>query len=153
MLQHYGGAFSDRLFQLLGIHSTQVRYRNMVVSPNPVVSDEGVVPQTEGQSDLSGSEASQTYTVSFPTDSFAKNLSTYLADELARINAGTATAEQKAMQTAVANKVYKVAEAIAPYREWEISVDGGTTWAKYRTEGDPKREVVRWIIKLISSGI
>jgi hypothetical protein len=153
MLQHYAGAFSDRLFQTLGMHFTQVRYCNMVVSPNPVVSDEGVVAQTEGRSELSGSEALQTYTVSFPTDSFRQNIEDYLAAELGRISASTATPEQKTTQTSVANKVYRVEEAIAPYREWEISIDDGVTWSRYRTQGDPKREVVRWTIKLISTGI
>jgi hypothetical protein len=153
MLQRYGGVLTDSIFQALGMHHTQVRYRNMVVSPNPVVSDEGVASHTEGRSDLSGNEALQTYTVSFPTDTFAKNLAEYLDVELRRIEDSTATPEKKTVETAIANKVYKVQEAISPYREWEISLDGGITWRKYRTKGDPKQEVVRWTIVLISAGI
>jgi hypothetical protein len=153
MLQVYGGIYTDYLFQSLGIHRVQVRYRNMVITPNPVVSDEGVVSHIEGRSDLSGAEALQTYTVSFPIASFAQNLADYLASQLQSIECSGVSPEYKAVQTAIANKVYKVQEAIAPYREWELSIDGGATWKKYRTEGDPKQEVVRWTIVLISAGI
>lgn len=154
--QYLAGVYTDQIFARLGLHFTQVKYRNMTISPNPIVSHEGTVQSTEFRSDLSGGEAVDTYTVSFPADELERQLAIALQAEMTLIEQkfaqGLYSEAERAAQWAIANREYRLDWAIAAYREWSLSRDG-QTWLKFRTAGDPKREAVRWVLKLVSAGV
>jgi hypothetical protein len=155
--QRIAGVYTDRVFTQLGLHFTKVKYRNMIIIPNPIVSHEGTAQSTEFRSDLSGSEAVDTYTVSFPADALLRQFEAAKATEQLmieqRFGQGLYTEAERAAQLAIAAREYRLEYAIAAYREWQLSVDKGVTWKKLRTSGDPKREAVRWVVKLVSSGV
>jgi hypothetical protein len=129
----------------------------MTIEPNPIVSHEGATPQTEARSELSGNESLDTYTVSFPATALAQQINAALDAELVRIEQAFSTGQynvsEREAQRAIAVREYRLDHAIAAYREWELSLDKGLTWKKFRTSGDPRREAVRWVIKLVSFGV
>jgi hypothetical protein len=123
MLSELFGAFADTYFQGLGASPIKVRYRGVVITPTPIVSDEGV--QAAGESSrLVQSEAFKTCTVSIPKDVLAKMLA------LGTPPGVNFTAEK----------------ATAANSPWELNFDGGS-WTQYRTSGDPEFEVFR--VKLL----
>lgn len=155
--QYLAGTYTDRIFTNLGLHFTQVKYRDLIIAPNPIVSHEGPSQPNEARTELSGGEAVDTYTVSFPADSLVLQLAKALQAEKDRIQAqfaaGAIAESQRASMTAIAEREYALDWAIAAYREWSLSLDKGKTWKQFRTSGDPKREAVRWVIKLVSFGV
>jgi hypothetical protein len=123
MLSELFGAFADTYFQGLGASPIRVRYRGVVISPTPIVSDEGV--QAAGEtSRLVQSEAFKTVTVSIPKDVLLSNLAL-----------GTPPGVN-----------FEMSKAISVNSPWELSFDGGA-WLQYRTSGDPEFEAFR--VKLL----
>jgi hypothetical protein len=155
--QYLAGIYTDRIFTQLGLHFTRVRYKAMVVTPNPVVSHEGTTTQSEFTSELSEPEALDTYTVSFPADALERQLTAALRTEemmiQQRYDQGVITAVERDATLAIARRDYRLDYALSAYQEWYLSRDKGRSWLKFRAVGDPKREAVRWVIKLVSAGV
>jgi hypothetical protein len=128
MLSELFGSFADTYFQGIGASPIQVRYRGVVITPTPIVSDEGVQAAGEA-SRLVQSEAFKTVTISIPKDVLLSNLAL-----------GTPPGVN-----------FEMSKATSANSPWELSFDGGT-WQQYRTSGDPEFEVFRVKLLLVRVG-
>ena len=128
MLNDLFGYFADTLFQGIGASPIRVRYRGVVITPTPIVSDEGVQSANEA-SRLIQSEAFKTVTVSIPKQVLLDNLAT-----------GTPAGSNFSLEVATAAN-----------KPWELSFDGGA-WQQYRTSGDAATEVFRIKLLLVRAG-
>jgi hypothetical protein len=155
--QYLAGTYTDRIFTQLGLHFTRVRYKAMVIYPNPVLSHEGTTTRSEFNSELSEPEALDTYTVSFPADALERQLAAALRTEETmiqqRYDQGLITVDDREAKLAIVRRDYRLDYALAAYREWELSRDKGHSWTRFRVVGDPVREAVRWKIVLVSLGV
>lgn len=124
--QDITGPNFDSLCDSMGLRPMLVRYGEAtVIRPSPIISHLGIETSEDVSSQLSDSEAWDTYLVTIPE---AVLLNTF-GDRAAFV------------------------AAIAPPQLWSISTDGGANWIRCRVQDQPTTgEGQRWELRLVKLG-
>lgn len=151
------GIDADRIFGRLGVRYFQVRYEEMVLIPDPLVSDDTIQLHTEFGSQLQDSEGLKTYRVSCDRTTLTLQLAQYretqAAQYLALYTAGTISLPQYEHLVNNLNKIYSLTRILAPKTHWFLSSDKGQTWIPLRSLTQEQTGAVRYTIKLVALGI
>lgn len=126
----------DSLLEKIGIQGTQVKYRDLLIVPNPLVSHEGITPVGGFTHPVSDMEAVDTWTVSVQIEQFQSLLSAY-----------------RPQATPETQKFYTLEFALSARQPWFLKPEGASEFWKMQSTGQGRREATRYVWKLSLLGV
>ena len=143
------------MFERFGLNRNRVKYREMLLNPNPMVSHEGITMKGGFTHELSDGEALDTWTVSYQIETFELLLNDYILEKENTLQSslllGDITASNFMSQMSSIRRDYSVETALLAHQPWALEIGNQFCLFESRTEG--KQETVRYVWKLSPLGL
>jgi hypothetical protein len=156
MFGYLAGQYADSIFGRIGLQSWAAQYRGLPIA-SATIFDKGTDGVNEASLPFMESQNLHSWSVCIDRATFERSLltqrSSLIRAEDKKQAAGLITGVQHAANISMINKAWAADVAIAPNTLWQLSNDRGKTWRSLKTFGDPRVDIVRYRITLVSQGV